>query len=246
MQPDSHLTTQRAFHASLRAADPPAGLFAPDPAEAAQRFNVYRNNVQHSLTRALGAAFPVIEKLVGAEFFAGLARAFIAASPPRDPVLLHWGADFGGFLAQFPPVAHLPYLPDVARLEYARGRASHAADADAIAPEALSTGTPETLRVVLHPSVSLFSSQLPAMQIWLAHQTYHTRAPIKPGPDHALIARRPDFSVIVEPLDAGTHAVLASLNQGQSLGVAASHADPTAALTLLLRHGLIIAIGATE
>lgn len=245
MPPESHSATQRAFHAALWTADPPAGLTAPDPAEVAQRFRVYRNNVQLSLTRALAAAFPVVEHLVGAAFFAGLARAFIAACPPRNPVLLQWGGDLAQFLAQFPPVAHLPYLPDVARLEHERGQACHAADGAPIATETLSKANPEALRLVLHPSVRLFTSLWPAVQIWRAHQPDPPSAPITPGPDHALIARRPDFSVIVEPLDAGTHAVLRALHRGRLLGEAATLADPTAALTLLLRHGLIIDTGAT-
>lgn len=243
---DAHRATERAFRAALDAADPPAGLTAPDPSEVAQRFKVYRNNVHQSLTRTLAAAFPVVEQLVGKAFFAGLARAFITASPPRDPVLLRWGADFAGFLAQFSPVAHLPYLPDLARLEYARGQASHAADAAPIAPDALRTDTPEALRLVLHPSVTLFTSAQPAVQIWRAHQPDAPRGPITSGPDRALIARRPDFGVVVEPLDAGTHAVLAALQEGCTLGTAARHADPTPALTLLLRHEVIIATGATE
>lgn len=160
-------------------------------------------------------------------------------------MLLHWGADFAAFLAQFPPVAHLPYLPDVARLEYARGQATHAADAAPVAPDALSTSTPEALRLMLHPSVTLFASPLPAVQIWRAHQPNAPRAPFTAGPDHAVIARRPDFSVVVEPLDAGSHAVLAAMHSGETLGAAATHADPTPALTLLLRHGLITATGAT-
>ncbi|TVP73580.1 MAG: DUF2063 domain-containing protein [Rhodobacteraceae bacterium] len=246
MLPDSHSATERAFHAALRAADPPAGLTAPDPSEIALRFKVYRNNVQASLTRALAAAFPVTEQLVGAEFFAALARVFIATSPPRSPVLLHWGADFAAFLAQFPPVTHLPYLPDVARLEHLRGQATHAADAMPVAPDALRTDTPEALRLMLHPSVALFTAPMPAVQIWRAHQPDARRAPLTAGPDHALVARRPDFRVIIEPLDTDTHAVLTALRQGDTLGTAAHHGDPTPALTLLLRHELIIATGGPE
>jgi hypothetical protein len=243
MQPNTHKDTEHAFHAALWASDLPAGLTAPDPSEVGQRFTVYRNNVQHSLTRALGATFPVIEKLVGHVFFAGLARAFIASAPPRDPILLHWGAEFPEFLQHFPPVSHLSYLADVARLEYARGRACNAADANPVSPNALTKCEADALRVVLHLSVTLFSSSTPAVQIWLAHQLDSARTPLKPGPDYALIARRPDFSVIVEPLDSGSYAVLSALHQGQTLGAAASCADPITALTLLLRHGLITAIG---
>ncbi len=243
----SHAAQQSGFHAALWQTEAPAGITAPAQDEAAQRFAVYRNNVQHSLTRALAARFPVIEQLVGAAFFTAMARVFIAAQPPSSPVLLHWGGDFAAFLDQFPPVAHLPFLGDVALLEYARGRACHAADAAPVAGEALHVPDPAALRLILHPSVTLFASQHPAVQIWQSHLPQASRAALNAGPDHALIAREPDFTVIVVPTDQGTHAVLTALAEGQTLRQAASQADPTTALTLLLRHQLVTQIqtGAT-
>ena len=116
MRPETHAATEAAFHAALWQVAPPPGLAAPDPSEIARRFAVYRNNVQHGLTRALAARFPVVEQLVGAEFFAAMARVFIAGAPPSHPVLLHWGEAFPAFLESFPPVGHLPWLADVARL----------------------------------------------------------------------------------------------------------------------------------
>lgn len=235
----THADMQETFHAALWQSGPPAGLAAQPGGEGAQRFAVYRNNVQHGLTRALAARFPVVERLVGAEFFAAMARVFIAASPPRDPVLLRWGGDFGGFLDGFAPLAHLPWIGDVARLEFARGRAYHAADAAPASPEALAICDPEDLRLTLHPSAELFTSRFPAVSIWQMNQPEAARRLLGTGPDHALIGRGPDFAVIVAPLDQGTHAVLAALLAGETLGHAATHADPTDALTLLLRHGLI-------
>jgi hypothetical protein len=222
--------------------DPPPGLAAPDPGEVARRFAVYRNNVHHGLTRALAARFPVVERLVGAEFFTAMARVFLAAAPPRDPVLLSWGGELPGFLDRFPPLAHLPWLGDVARLELARGRAYHAADAAPVAPEALAVAAPERLRLTLHPSVELFASPHPAVRIWQAHQPGATPGPLAPGADHALVARRPDFAVTVDLIDPGTHRVLAALAAGRPLGEAAAEDDPTPALALLVRHGLIAAI----
>lgn len=235
----SHAAQQSSFHAALWKTEAPAGITAHAPDEVAQRFAVYRNNVQHSLTRALAARFPVIEQLVGTEFFTAMARVFIAAQPPATPVLLHWGGAFPAFLDAFPPVAHLPFLGDVARLEYARGRACHAADAAPAALDALHGPDPETLRLALHPSVTLFSSIHPAVQIWQSHQADATRRALKAGPDYALIAREPDFTIIVVPTDHGTHAVLTALAAGRTLGEAASRAEPTTALTLLLRHQLV-------
>jgi hypothetical protein len=130
----------------------------------------------------------------------------------------------------------------VARLELARGRAYHAADAAPVPTEALQTPDLETLLLVLHPSVVLFASPHPAVRIWQAHQDgARPSGPMDPGPDHALVARDPGFAVLVAQIDAGTHAVLAALAEGQQLGQAATLADPTAALTLLVRHGLIAA-----
>ncbi len=231
-----HAAIQAAFHAALWSDGPPEGLGATD---TAQRFAVYRNNVQHSLTRALAARFPVVERLVGVEFFTAMARVFIAAHPPQGPVLLVWGDDFVPFLAGFPPVGHLPWLACVARLELARGAAYHAADAVAAGAEGLAVPDPAALRFRLHPSVTLFASGYPAVAIWQSQQPGAVAAPLPAGPSHALIARGPDFDVIVEKLDAGSFAVLSALSAGQSLGIAAELSDPTQALALLLRYSLI-------
>lgn len=238
----SHADTQAAFHAALWTDTPPEGLSAPDLTEVAKRFSVYRNNVQHSLTRALAARFPAVERLVGPEFFTAMSRVFIAAHPPADPVLLRWGGEFVPFLAAFPPVAHLPWLPCVARLELARGFSYHAADSAALGPEVLLTPDPVGLRLALHSSVALFTSDYPAVTIWQNQQPGAATMPLRPGSSFALIARAADFDVIVVPLDAGSFAVLQSLADGQALGQAAELADPTQALALLLQHSLIIGV----
>ncbi len=237
----AHASTQAAFHAALWRPEPPAGLTAPAPDEVPRRFAVYRNNVRHSLSRALAARFPVVEALVGSEFFIAMAGVFIAAAPPRNPVLQEWGGAFPRFLDGFAPVAHLPWLGDVARLEWARGVAVHAADAAPAPADLLVAPDPEALQLRLHPSVALYRSAHPAVSIWQAHQPGAVRGPLPPGPEHALIGRQPDFTVVVLPVDPGSHAILAVLAAGEPLGRAAADADPTAALTLLLRHGLIAA-----
>ena len=153
------------FRAGLASRAVPAGMTARDPAEVVRRFAVYRNNVAHSLSRALAARFPVIERLVGADFFRPLAAAFIAAHPPASPMLFQWGADFPGFLAGFEPLRELPYLGDVAQLEWLRGEAYHAADArpaDAAALARAAEAPAQTL-AQLHPSVRLITSRFAAV-----------------------------------------------------------------------------------
>ena len=62
------------FDAALRGGALPPGLTASAPDEVALRFAVYRNNVAVGLSDALAARFPVICRLVGADFFAAMAR----------------------------------------------------------------------------------------------------------------------------------------------------------------------------
>lgn len=236
-QPD-HRAIETAFHAGLWSPQAPEGH---DP----KRFSVYRNNVQHGLVRALAARFPVVERLVGPEFFAAMARVFAAQNPPRSPVLLDWGDGFPGFLIAFPPVASLPYLPDVARLEWLRGLAFHAADAPVADPAALASADPDRLTLTLAPSVHAFASAFPALAIWLANQPGARPAPLPAGPQFALIGRTPGLDVTCEALGADQVTVLNALLAGAPLARAAEGIDPTPLLALLLRHGLITRIGET-
>lgn len=116
------MSDQSAFHAALMdAARPvPEGLRDPAGRPAGKRFDVYRNNVAVSLTRALETGFPVLRKLVGAEFFSAMAGVYLRTHPPTSPLLQQYGQDMPGFLRGFPPAKSLPYLPDIARLELAR------------------------------------------------------------------------------------------------------------------------------
>src|SRR5712671_658781 len=107
----------------------PCGITAHNAAVSARRFAVYRNNVVAGLVKALKSRFAVVEKIVGEEFFAAMARVFMKEQPPRSPLLATYGDEFPTFIAAFEPVRELPYLADVARLETARTRAYHAADA---------------------------------------------------------------------------------------------------------------------
>ena len=130
---------QSAFAQALLDPDAavPEGVVGPDGRPDAKRFAVYRNNVASSLTRALEAAFPVVQKLVGTEFFGAMAQIYLRAHPPLDRRLMLYGQSFPAFLEGFPPVAQLGYLPDVARLEQAMRESYHAADSMPIAPDAL-------------------------------------------------------------------------------------------------------------
>lgn len=236
-----------SFDKALRGGPCLAEMLSRDPAEVERRFAVYRNNVAVSLTGALAARFPVVKRLVGEEFFAPLAGVFSEEERPKTPVLAEWGQGFAAFLDSFPPLADYPYLGDVARIEYARGRAFHAADAPPADPALIAAANPDRVRLVLHPSVTLLPLAHPAVSIWAANQPEGDGLVKAQGPETALILRDAAFQVQVRSIGVGDAALLRSVLLGETLLAAAAAAqgteaghDPQPLLVSLMRAGVIV------
>jgi hypothetical protein len=162
---------QRSFARALF--DPnvtsPRGIAWNGKDDVTWRFAVHRNNMVVGLVNAISARFPVIEKLVGHDFFAAMAKAFVRAKPPRTPLLMTYGDEFPDFIRTFVPARELPYLADVARIEAARTRAYHAADAAPLGAKALGGKDADiliALRARLHPSLEIVRSEHPIVNIW--------------------------------------------------------------------------------
>jgi hypothetical protein len=225
--------------------------------DAAQsRFAVYRNNVTVGLVEALRKRFPVCERLVGEEFFAAMAREFVRGAPPRSPLLHFYGDALANFIGAFPPAASVPYLADVARLEYAYGLAYHAADAAPLKSERIQDFPQEhwgDLAFVLHPSLQLVASRWPIVAIW-ATNTHD--ADVKPvdldiGEDALIV--RPALDVEVRRLPPGGFVFLTALSHGTTLGDAAAAGgeasaafDLTANIIGLMGAGLAIDVRLAE
>ena len=207
----------------------PEGIIRPDGQTAGKRFDVYRNNVVLSLIRAMETSFPVIRKLVGDKFFDAMAGEFVRAHPPKTPLIMFYGDDFATFLENFPPVANIPYLADVARLEQARRVAYHAADDPVVAPEALGAVPPEALGDVtfaLHSAAHVLRSPFPIFSIWRINST-DDQTPVDNHAEDVLISRPAD-DVVVQRLPSGGAVFLTALGAGQTLSDAAETATAAA------------------
>jgi hypothetical protein len=237
--------------ASLRVPLPVAGATRHT---ADRRFAVYRNNVTVSLVSALAERFPVVRRLVGEEFFRAMARAYVMQEPPRSPVLLHYGATFPAFVDGFEPAAAIAYLADVARLEFARGRAFHAADVDPLPQQDIAVVRAADLaamRVVLHPSVSVIASRHPIVSIWEAHRDPVAIAPAQAWAAEIALVARPFLTVEVWRLPPGGGQFLTALARGLTIVEAAEAGrsaagafDLTATLVVLFGARIVIGLGA--
>ena len=219
---------QQSFAAAVLGlpAELPIGLRATTPARAESGLAVYRNNVMSGLIKVVAARFPVVRRLMGEEFFLELLRRFIAAEPPRSPLLFDYGDAFPGFLRRLGDDVCTGYIADIADLEIARGKAYHAADAAPLPPQAFAAIPAESLtglRLSLHPSVSLLQSRFPIVSLWQAHQEADEVALPQWRPEAALIAR-PMLEVEVWNLPPGGFAFLNELSRGAAMAEAAEAA----------------------
>ncbi len=156
--------TQAAFRLAVtdRAVATPAMLVAPAP--AAGRLEIYRRHHRESLVRHLAGRFPTVEWLLGTARFMGLAEPFIRTSPPGAPCMAEYGAGFSAAL-EHPDVAiWLPYLADVARLDWMLGDAAISLGLPAMAITALSAWPADRLpdlRLQLEPGARYLRSDWP-------------------------------------------------------------------------------------
>jgi hypothetical protein len=138
--------------------------------------SIYRNAIFANYRKALAATYPVVQRLVGVPFFNTAVDAFVRENASTSGDLNVYGDVFGNFLAGYPYAQDLPYLPDVARLEWAIDAANRAADhiADpasvlaelaAVAPERLAE-----LKLRLAPSCRLVHSEYPILRLWQTNQ----------------------------------------------------------------------------
>lgn len=192
----------------------------PKGRRAGKRFDVYRNNVIVSLIGAMETAFPAVRGVVGAEFFGKMASLYVRQHPPQSPLLMFYGVEFPDFLDGFAPVDTLPYLPDLARLELARRDTYHAADAEAVAPDALiALGDDlDEARVTFVPSFAVLHADHPVHSHWL-RQNGEDIAAIPDGPETILLAR-PDLDVVTTTITRGAAVFLEQLQNGETLGTA--------------------------
>ena len=203
----------------------------------------------------------MVQALVGEDFFRAMAAVFVRRTPPRSPVLAHYGEGFAEFVETFEPARRLRYLPDLARLELAWVRAFNAADAPVLsaagaAPALALAERVGELRLDCHPSWGLVRSAHPIVSLWAAHQpdSEVLLGSIDLGQAEAALVLRPALEVQVTSLPHAVAALAEALAQQHDLATAvaaaaaatAASAEPPfdliAALSLLMAKGAWVAI----
>ncbi len=158
---------QQTFAAALQKNVDTIGLLPLLNGEAGsneKRIAIYRGNVLANAHRALIATYPVLQQMVGEAFFTGVVRTFWQIHPPTAGDWGQYGEQLSSFIASFEHAQHLPYLSDVARLEWAVHEAANAADES---PHEIR----QEPRLLWLPGTRILISSYPIADLWLAHQS---------------------------------------------------------------------------
>jgi hypothetical protein len=219
----------------------------------------YRANATAMAERALLAAYPVLQQLLGNETFALLARDLWAALPPERGDLAQWGGALPDYLQNEPALAELvtdhPYLPDMARLEWALHHMAIAADAgqDAASFALLVSQPPEALHLRVPAGAQLLESRYPIVAIWQAHAAVPelseaTRLLAK-GVGHTALVWRQGFAARVRAVGAAETALLRSVLARENVSAAVAAAlqlesawDVSAWLASAVQSGLVLGV----
>lgn len=222
----------------------------------ARGLKAYQSNAHALAERALQAAYPVLTQLLGVESMGDLARAYWHAHPPVRGDVAQWGESLAAFMASSSQLQDTPFLPDVARLEWALHSMTTLEDAtpDLNTLTLLSTQDPGMLCLRLAPGTAVQCSDWPVATLHAAHgengpsfEEVGRLLQARAGED--AVVWRQGFKPCVRVALEGEAALLHALLAGRSLGQALDdvpHLDVSQWLTVAVQSGLLLAVYSGE
>lgn len=193
---------------------------------------VYRNGFLRSCTEALRASYPVVETLVGEDYFNFLADAYIAAHPPKSSTFIEYGERLPEFLEKQLAQHQLTYLADFARLDKAWLHAYFAQDSNLLSEQDIEQwqnagNAIENLATCLPESAELLTLKHAVSGAWLSLKSAEMlpeNTQIEPLNENLLVWRDSADQVRVRVLQTAELAFLRELSGGNTLARAAKSA----------------------
>lgn len=191
---------QEEFLARLgdRSASPwtgPEGPFlAPPAGDVERRWAIYSSGFVARLVEALENDYPAVRRILGEGPFGSLTARYVRRFPPRSFDIGRTGDRLATFLEEDPLSAELPFLPDLARYEWALAEAFVAADSEPLAWSDLAALGPEAVADAtfrLRPGTTLVRSSWPLVDLWGAQDLADedVSIPLAPAPSTVLVHR---------------------------------------------------------
>ncbi|MEQ1525345.1 MAG: DNA-binding domain-containing protein [Gallionella sp.] len=219
---------------------------------------IYRNNIFSNYRRVLSNVYPVIQRLVGEDFFTTMSDAYIHATPSRSGDVRNYGATFAEFISTYPPALQLFYLHDVAQIEWACHQVLNKPESVKFEVTQLAEIPAEQLaqsHIELCAASALVSSPYPAVKIWQTNQPDYVgdgNVDLSAGAEYGLVLCQ-QFKVTLHPLSAAEFEFSSQLSQHKTLAeallaaqIVAADFDLGSCLMRHISHGAISQISSTD
>lgn len=185
---------------------------------APERIDIYANMYYLRLHNTLQEDFPSVAAILDNEQFSTLVRAYLPLHPSTHPSLRYLGRQFPAFLAAHPEVTVYPFLPDLARLEWARLEVFDAPDAEPLRlPDLQSIASDEwsDMRLRLIPASQVVTCTWNVHEIWKAIEEKNLTGDIAYPQEVTLRVWREGFSVYHAAINAPERLALEAVRAGQ-------------------------------
>lgn len=187
------------------------------PAE--QLIQIYRNNFIISLSEILEVVYPCVKAVVGDECFSQLARQHVLTHPLQQGDVSHYGHGLYETVSSQPALTEaVPYLTDLASLEWHLDRAAHAPAIDSQFPFAklgqLTEAKLPQLRLEVPEPTFCIDSDYPVATIWQMITDNAVEEIDLSQPESAVIQRRPDQMMVLNTTPGATGLIRLSQQQG--------------------------------
>ena len=184
-----------------------------------ERMDVYAKGYLARIRETLKEVYEAVFHVLGTERFDELCKAYANRFPSRNYNLNYAGLHLPELLENFPLTKEFPFLPDLAKFEWEVWGAFHSFDEIPMKVGQMKNISPddwERMQIIFQPSVRLFDSAWPVLDIWLARHE-ETQIDFQNRPQQILIGRRDD-QIRCELLDKNQHGLLQGLLVGKTLG----------------------------
>lgn len=197
-----------------------------DARRGRRRLAAYRRGIFGNLCNALVTSYPVVANIVGLPFFREAARLYILSNPSRSGDLNDYGEGFAAFVGDYPHALELPYLADVARLDWLAQATRNAPERDATDLSILATIRAERygdLVFELDPAHARLDSDWPLHDIWRVNQPGYTGDMEVDFARSSRVLLRREYGVVsVEPMDSAEAVFFDALANEMPLARAAA------------------------
>lgn len=181
-----------------------------DPDNIPKRLAIYQNSILGGRFSVLQQIFVCVQKLVGVDYFQQMAEQFLQASPSSHVAIAAMGEEFVRYVVEHDVVQHVPYIADMAALDWRWYQVFHGHSNVAIEAKII----PAAAKWRLALGAKLLASTFPLHLLWEMCQPEYQgefHLPDDAGEYYFILVQR-EQAIRIEPVSIAEWQVLYNLS----------------------------------